>query len=446
MAFLPSTSPRMARYGALLFFLMVFAGCASPSKLLERATQSEENGEYAQSAMYYIGVLEKESDWEDARDGLMRVGTIAVDNYFEKANALEETGEFDEAIKTLDEMDDMRVDALGVGVTLSLPPDYDAYRERLSESAIVSLIRRGERAEDEGDWEEALETYERVQDRYELTVDQDEEMLLARARVHTRWAEQEIEQGRHRRGFDRAADAIAVLGEDHPRAGSAFDLQDRAIEEGTRFVAFLPIGQTEDVEDAAPSGLIDEIDDLLQYNYWADPPLFVAQSDPVQMRRELRRLRYDNRLITRSEASNIGNELDADFVVVLQAVEFRLEERRMREKTKKTETTGRNPQDTTYIEQSFTGHLEAEIEYRIIDTDSKREVADGSVAASASAKMQRGVYDGDYRDLDLSRSERKLFDEEELDLVLNELEDELIDDLAPQLADEVFEKLLDRID
>ncbi len=391
-------------------------------------------------------MLEKESDWDDARDGLLRVGTIAIDNYIDKANEQEETGEYDEAIKTLDAMDDMRADALGVGVTLSVPSDYDEYRERLSESAIVSLIRRGERAEDEGDWEEALKTYERVQDRYKLSVDQEEEMLLARARVHTRWAEQEIEQGHYRRGFDRAADAIIVLGEDHPRAGSAFDLQDRAIEEGTRYVAFLPIGQTDDVADAAPGGLLDEIDDLLQYDYWANPPLFVAQTDPVQMRREMRRLRYDDRLITRAEASNIGNVLDADYVVILQAVQFKFEERRMREKTKKTETTGRNPQDTTYIEQSFTGELEAEIEYRIIDTDSRREVADGSANASASAKMKRGVYDGDYRDLDLSRNERKLFDEEELDLVLNELEDELIDDLTPQLADEIFEKILNQID
>ncbi len=445
MAFLPHHLPK-TRLIIPLFFLLMFASCASPSKLLEKATSSEESGDYARAATYYISVLEKESDWEDARDGLLRVGTIAVDNYFEKANQQEETGDFDEAIKTLDTMDDMRMDALAVGVTLVVPANYDTYRERLSESAIVSLIRRGERAEEEGNWEEALETYERVQERYKLSVDQEEEMLLARARVHIRWAERELEQGHYRRGFDRAGEAIAVLGEDHPRAGSAFDLQDRAVEEGTRYVAFLPIGQTDDVADEAPNGLLDEIDDLLQYDYWANPPLFIAQSDPVQLRREMRRLRYDDRLITRAEASNIGNVLDADYVVILQAVQFKFEEQRMKEKTKKTETNGRNPQDTTYIEQSFTGHLEAEIEYRIIDTESRREVADGTASASASAKMNRGVYDGDYRDLDLSRSERKLFDEEELDLVLNELEDELIDDLTPQLADEVFEEILKQID
>ncbi len=431
---------------SLFLILLVAAGCASPSKLLDKATGAEEKGEYYRAAKFYVSVLEKETDWEDAREGLMRVGTIAVDNLLDEANDLEEQGKFDDAINTLSKPDGPKADARGVGVSLSVPADYDDYRDRLSEAAIDSLIRQGERAEEAGDWREAIETYELVQKKYKLTVDQDEEMLLASARAYTKWAEQDMDQGRYRSAFDRAADAINVLGEEHPRSGNAIDLQDQAIEEGTRFVAFLPIWQTDDVSDEAPRGIIEEIDDLLQYDYWADPPLFIAQTDPVQLRREMRRLRLDDRLITRSEASNIGNVLDADYVVITQAVLFQFDERRMKEKTKKTQTKGRNSQDTTYIEQSFTGRLDAEIEYRIIDMDSRKEVGDGSVSADASTKMKRGVYDGDYQDLDLSRSERKLFDEEELDLAMRELEDEIIDDITPRLADEVFEAILKRID
>ncbi len=431
---------------ALGLTMLLFAGCASSGKLLEKATEAEEQGRYKQAAAYYIGVLEKQSDWDDLRDDLMRVGTIAVDNLLEKANEQEETGDFDDAITSLNELDDLKADAMGVGVNLSVPPDYEEYKEQLSEAAILSLIRKGERAEEEGEWEDALEIFELVTKKYNLSVDQDEEMLLSRARVFGKWAEQDIEQGRFRRGFDRAADAIDVLGEDHPRAGAAFDLQDRALDEGTRFVGFLPIWQTDDVSDAAPGGLIEEIDDLLQYDYWANPPLFIEPADPTQLRRELRRLRFDDRLITRSEASNIGNVVEADYVVLTQAVLFKFEERKMREKTKKTKTNGRNSQDTTYIEQSFTGQLEAEIEYRIIDVETRREVADGSVTASSSSKMKRGVYTGDYRDLDLSRSERKLFDDEEIDLALKELEDDVVDDITPALADEVFKKILDRIE
>ncbi len=445
MAFLFEKHLRKLTQFSLIVLCMLVAGCASPGKLLEKATGAEESGQYYEAATYYVSVLEKESDWDDIRESLMRVGTIAIDNLLDEANELEDEGKYDDAIDTLSKLDDLKADARGVGVTLSVPNDYEEYKERLSQAAIDSLIRQGERAEDAGDWRDAIETYELVQKKYVLTVDQDEEMLIARGRVFIKWAEQDMEQGNHRAAFDRAAEAINVLGEDHPRAGNAIDLQDLAIEEGTRFVAFLPIWQTDDVSDEAPRGIIEEVDDLLQYDFWANPPLFIEQTDPVQLRREMRRLRLDNRLITRSEAANIGNVLDADYVVITQAVLFQFEERRMKEKTKKVETKGRNSLDTTYVEQSFTGRLNAEIEYRIVDMDSRKEVADGSVSADADAKMKRGVYEGDYQDLDLSRSERRLFDEEELDLAIRELEDEVIDDITPRLADEVFEAILKRI-
>ncbi|MFK7846724.1 MAG: tol-pal system YbgF family protein [Rhodothermales bacterium] len=446
MAVSAQKSLRFIYWFTPLLLLTLVTGCASSEKLLEKANSSEEKGEYARSARYYISVLEKKPDWEEARDGLARVGTIAIDNLIDNANAQEETGEYDEAIDTLDKLDDLKADARGVGINLAVPSDYDSYRERLSEAAVVSLIRKGDRAEEEGEWEEAIETYKLVSKKYKLTVDQQEEMILAEAGVFTKWAEQEIERGRYRRSFDLASDAVVVLGEEHPRAAYAFEIQDRAIDEGTRFVAFLPIWQTDDVNDNAPSGLIEEIDDLLQYDYWANPPLFIEQADPVQLRRELRRLRYDDRLITRSEASNIGNAVNADYVVITQAVLFQFEEKRMREKTKKTETKGRNSVDTTYIEQSFTGELQAELEYRIIDMETRKEVGDGTVTADADAKLKRGVYAGDYLDLDLSRSERKLFDEEEIDLAIRELEDEIIDDLAPRLSEEVFDAILRKIE
>jgi hypothetical protein len=163
------------------------------------------------------------------------------------------------------------------------------------------------------------------------------------------------------------------------------------------------------------------------------------------MRREVRRMRYDERLITRSEASDIGEVLEADFVVVFQAVTLHLEEKRMRERTRKAQTRGRSPQDTTYIEQTYTAEIVAEVEFQVIDTETRREVAEGSVDADASARMTRGVYEGDYRDLDLSRSDHRLFDEEELELSMREIEDELLDLLAPRLADAVFEKILQQI-
>ena len=436
----------LGRPTSLLFLIAILlAGCISTEKRFERAVGYEEAGDYQRAASYYISVLKKESSWDEAREGLERVGAIAVDRLLDDANAEEDRGEYDDAIDVLNDLDDLRADALGVGVNLALPQDYDDYRDRLSESAIVSMIRRGEVAEEEGDWEEAIDTYAQVQEKYRLSVDQNEEMVLARGRVHMKWAEQDLEKGYYRSAFDRATDAVGVLGEDHPRAGGAFDLQDQALEEGTRLVAFLPIWLTEDVAEFAPGPLVDELNDMMDYDFWAQPPAFIAAADPVELRREVRRLRYDRKLVTRSEAATIGDVLEADYVVINQAVVFRAEETRLREKTKKAKTRGRNGLDTTYVEQSFTMRIEAEIEYEVIDTETRREIESGSVSSDVSAKMQRGIYEGDYRDLDLSRRERRLFDEEEVDLQIRELEDELLDELAPRLADEVFEELLKHI-
>ena len=429
----------------LLFLTIAIAGCTSTEKRFEKAVEYEEDGEYQRAAVYYISVLKKDNSWDGARKGLTRVGSIAVDRLLDDANAAEDRGEYDGAIQVLDELEDLRGDALGVGVDLSLPPDYDNYRGKLSQSAITSLIRTGERAEEEKNWEDALETYARVQEKYNLSTDQNEEMVLARARVYTKWAEQDIERGYHRAAYDRAANAVEVLGEDHPRAGGAYDIQDRALEEGTRIVALLPVWLSEEIEDDAPDGLIDEFNDMLDYNYWAEPPAFVVTIDPIELRREVRRLRYDRRLVTRSEAANIGRSLDADYVVVPRARVFHMRETGLKEKTKKTKTNGRNGIDTTWVEQSFTMRIDAEVEYEVINADRKREIASGSVSADNKAKMQRGLYDGDYRDIDLSRKERRLFDEEDYDREIRQLQDDLLEDLAPRLSQEVYDKILREI-
>ena len=60
------------------------------------------------------------------------------------------------------------------------------------------------------------------------------------------------------------------------------------------------------------------------------------------------------------------------------------------------------------------------------------------------SRIERGVFAGDYRDLDLSGSELSLFEDEER-LAMEELADELVDTLAERLADRIYERLLRQI-
>ena len=421
------------------------AGCISTEKRFERAINYEESGDYTQAARHYLQVLQRDSGMKQAREGLERTGAIAIRDYLNDAEQKEMSGAYDDAISVLDVLDEFRTDAMGVGVDLSVPSDYATYRDRLAAAAVQSLISRGEQAEDQGKWEEALELYDRVVTRYDLSVDATEQMRLSQARVYVKWGTQDIEQSYHRSAFDRAASAIQILGESHPRAIAAIDLQDRALAEGTRYVAFFPTSIPENVTRGAPKGLLPEFNDMMQYEFWAAPPAFINSSDPVQMRRELRR-RNQNTPLTPSDGVQIGRILESDYILLSQAAAFQVTETRVRDKTIAAKTRGRNSLDTTYVQRSYTAELEAEIVWSLMDVESRREVEGGQVDTKVSARMERGVYSGDYRDLALSYSEQRLFDEEEQQEAMRDLEDELLDALAPEFADVIFEHILKQID
>ena len=429
---------------SLSLMVLTLAGCVSTEKQLERAISYEESGDYVRAARYYVSVLKREPDMNGARDGLIRTGAIAVDNYIDEARDLELQGSFDEAIRVLDVMEELRTDARDAGVELTVPPDHAAYRDRLATAAVNALVEQGRRAEEQGNWEEALEHYQRVLTAYVISVDRTEEMHLAQARVYVKWGLQDIERSYFRSAYNRGAEAIRILGEDHPRSIAAIELQDRAITEGTQYVTFFPTSATADVAEVAPRGLLDEFNDLMQFDFWGTPPSFIASSDPVQMRRELRRSNPEDEL-TSINAIQIGRLLESDYVVVSRALQFQLEETRVRDRTIEAQTRGRNSLDTTYVKRAYTARLTAEIAYSVLEVESREEVDAGTVQYNVTQRMERGIYSGDYQDLDLSYNEQRLFDPEELEEALRDLEDELLDGLAPRLADELYEKILSRI-
>jgi len=427
----------------LLFICMLIAvsvmGCVSTEKRFERAVSYEESGDYIRAAKYYLDVLEREPNMSSAREGLSRTGAIAVGNYMDLAREQENAGEFDQAIKVLDELDAFRQDAYNAGVELPIEPNYAEYREGLEGAAIESLINQGRLAEQGGNWEEALELYQRVLEDYEITVDQTEQLNLARANVHVQWGVQDIERSYFRAAFQHGAEAIDILGESHPRSVAAIELQDRALAEGTQYITFFPTTLLPDLSAAAPDGLIQELNDIMQYEFWSTPPAFIASSDPVQMRRELRRNSGD---LTPLDGIQIGRLLEADYILLSRTIQFQLDETRVREKTVEAKTRGRNSLDTTYVHRTYTARLTAEIEYSLFRIESREEVEGGTVKYDVSSRLERGIYSGDYQDLDLTYNEQRLFDEDELKEDIRDLEDELLDSLSPRFADAVFEDIL----
>ena len=256
----------------LALCLALAAGCVSPQKRYEKATRLETEARYAEAARYYANVLEKEPAWEDARLRLADVGGQAINGFLIDAETAERRGNFDEAVEALERLDDVRVLAEEVGVDLPVPGRYADYRRSVTEQAIAEWLRRGEQAERERRWGDALNAYERVARRYAVPPAQEAALIQRQADVLLRWSEDELTAAHYRAAFDRAGQAADLLGPDVPETEAAYRLQEEALDRGARYVAFLPVAVGE-ADETVPHNLLQDLDDVLRDARWERLPL-----------------------------------------------------------------------------------------------------------------------------------------------------------------------------
>jgi len=263
------------------------AGCVSTKDRYERAQELTREERYAEAARAYVQVLREEPDWPSARSELQAVGQRSVDRLLDEAEAAAAADEYEAAVASLDALDMLRADVASVGVDLAVPDGYAAFRDETVRAAADHLIREGRRAEEQGAWRAAIDAYERARQ----YVQRDAQLVMldtAQARVSLHWAEDEMDRRHFRAAYERAAFTRDLVGAEHRLASEAEALQQAAIEQGTRVVAFLPIGRTRGATGALPEFFGDELNAILQYDYWSQPPLFIAATDPIATRRSLR--------------------------------------------------------------------------------------------------------------------------------------------------------------
>lgn len=426
---------------ALLLSIMV-VGCVSNSKRFERATNLEDEGRFEEAAAYYIEVLERDDTWDDARVRLADVGKRATDQLMAEAQSLESQGRYEATAEVLERLDTLHRGAAGVGVTLVLRSDYATYRQRIMEGAIAEAVAAGEEAASRGQWPEALAHYERAQERYPMNAARTDDLKRARADVLVQWAEEDLDDDAHRAAWGRAQQAIDLVGEVIPAAAT---LQEEALRLGTRQVVFVPFWRLDAWMRSAPASILDDLNDVLNYDFWMDPPLFIATADPVEVRRELRRMRYNRQSLDRNQAAEVGRIFDADFVVVGEGVAYVVEEKLHKEETKKARTRGRNAVDTTYVVEDVELKLRADVAYQVVDPASRRMLDERTVSENIVLRFERGRYAGNPDDLDLRANDRRLFDTAEHEDRRHDLEVQLTNVLAAKVAQEVYDDLLRRI-
>lgn len=427
----------------VLISLAFVSGCVSTKKRYEKGVKLEEQGNYRQAVSYYLAVLSKEPGYEDAKERLRSAATKVVDEDWATAKDYDAAGQSLSAYERYRAIEQLISQCEAVDVFIDSPDGLADSIDSAEEDAFAELLLRAERSADEGKYARSIDEYARARQWPNITPDRERTIDESVAGVQLAWGRNEFDREKFGAAFDHAAETIAIVGIDHQLGQLAAQLQESALSEGTRLVAFVALASTDEVSRSAPRLFEDDLNDVLLYDFWAAPPPFIATADPIVVRRELRRVSgRGNHVLSRGDAIEIGRSVDADYVFAGEISRYVVEDKKVKEDTKRARTRGRNPQDTTYVLRRFTQEKEVRVSYRIYDVRRRNVLDQGNVSTKQSHEVERGVYRGDYQDLDLTGREYAYFDPQEFELQDQALDERIADELAQKLSNQVFDRIL----
>lgn len=451
---IPDERPLMASLRAvptLLLSLTLLSACASATDRLNEGIALQSQGRYVEAVYRYAEALEKDRELTEARDRLLAVGDSAVMVAMDEADRLELRGDPVQAAAQYSRLDMMLERVRQVGLRLDLPADYDAIRRAIFDNAINWQMVQGDEAAQEGRWQDALRFYRGARGDHLPSRNQVEESLEAETTLLLDWARVELEDGRPRLAFERAAEAGEVRSSPARETVLAIrEIQDRALAQGTVVLAVPPVTADPGVRDWLGGEFEVELDSDLGLDHWTQPPLFVEIADPLILRRELRGL-------LRGQATQspllVGRALDlvgADLAVLIRLAEIdvveedvdRDEHETVVTRSVREGTARRSVVDTvTYatLEGDLTYVLDAEV--TLVDP-SGREVDRFTASSRQTGPFQRGEFEGDPSVLDLGRGHAPYFDPSVIADQMAAIEGRLLEELAVAIAAGTFDRVL----
>ena len=428
---------RLPRLASLFALLLLVAGCKSADELYSEGQDLELRGGYEAAAYRYADAVEKQPDLQKARGRLLEAGKLAVASYTARIDDAEVAGRWVDAGDLHFGLDRLAGRAAEVGVPLPLPADYAEQRRANFEAAVTTLLDEGAVATERGDFEGALAKYDYAR-RFGQTGSDEADLAEASASAYIAWAQAAASRGEYRASYDLAGQALGFVTPGSAAGAQIRRMQTTAIELGSLRAALAPVGNA--VGRDLPRGFLTALNDALDIERWTQPPPFVLVIEPALVRRGLRDLGLDREPLRTREAADLGRTLGVDAVFAGAIDDYRrvTEEKRREERTVRTRSGDR----ATYLRIEDEVTLSATVAFEIVDVASRRTVCAREVERSVQQRVERGEFSGSLRTLDLDRSERRLFDADEIAEREREIEDALIDVLTVHVAEAAYACLL----
>lgn len=429
---------------SVLFIIAVLSGCASADKRFGQGQEQEMRGQYENAVQRYVQALEKDPGYTEARVRLAEVGDLAIneqiaaaDDWMARGNPVNAAAHFRRADTVVDR-------ARSVGVRLGLPLDYTSHRRAVFDHAFDALVARGDRAREQGRWQDGIAAYRRARNEFEPTLTQRNQALAEESILFVQWSESEYAQGHLRKAFDVAANVQQLEWSPAAQAARAAGFMEDCLNEGEVELIVLPV-QTRPGSARATAkirAVADHVEKTLQDGPWRQPPAFVQLHEPLTVRDLLSDAGILDGEYRPGTMALILRLAEADYAAYVQLLSADETEFDVRSRTETVKT--RSGGSTTFVREDGKRRIQAEARVVIADGYGN-EITDVVVSGSGTAPFARGVYGGDPGQLNLGARQVDLFDQFTLRSQKTAAHEALAHDLAAVIAGAVFQPTLAQI-
>jgi hypothetical protein len=430
---------RFVKRLALCALAATLAGCATAAQRFEQGTALESSGQRTEAVRRYSQALRKDPGHLESRQRLIVLAPEVLDGYLVQSANDTQREAFTHAADAVLTADDLLANMRALAITVAVPIGYAAMRRDLLERAIGQSMREAQRATIDGHWAQAMGIYQQIA-RFEPSAQQAQRVQEARIDNLIQAGQAGYDSGHFREALGHVEQALDIpLATRH---NELHQLHDQIVHAGTRRVLFLPVSPPPPGTPAPPR-FTRSVDNALQRDHWRNLPALVDAIDATfsspRLRRKIRWLHDAHARPSRAQIVRAGRMLDADWVVLISLEDFSQAEKITSRKQRAAKL--RNGAKTNYEVRSARLTSTATARYELVSVTGTQPDRHARVRVRESGRFNDAFYNGDVRQLSLSKKERALFRSKSSTPTRQAFERELAHALAARIARPVLRHL-----